>query len=141
VDQHLVRADRVAQALAQAVDRTLQGRVLERLYPAARIADDMVVVLPARQDRLVARSALADVDPLEEAGAVKDVDRAVDAREADRALAGAQTLRDLMRGQAAALPRQQLNNLAAGAAGAVALLLEGGAGGFLPGVVLGGGDQ
>ena len=54
--------DRVVDALCEVLDRELQLTVLERRDLAAALADDVVMVVAARVDRLVARHPLGGVD-------------------------------------------------------------------------------
>ncbi len=119
VDDDLVRADRVAQAGGEALQVALEPLVLEGRHPAAGVADGVMVVLAARQDRLVALAAVAKVDPLHQTHPVQQVERPVDARQAHLGAVGAQALGDLLGREAAALAREQLDHGAAGAAGAV----------------------
>ena len=94
----------------------------------------MVVVLAARVGGLVARDAV-DVDAVDELELGEEVERAVDAGQADRApVARAQPVVDLLRAEAAVLAREQREDLLAGAAGAVAGARELGARVLLPGV-------
>ena len=88
------------------------------------VADDVVVVLAARVRGLVARGAVADVEPVDEAEAVEHLERAVDARDADAGVVGAQLVGDLLCGGAAVLPRERVDHAAARGAGAEALALE-----------------
>src|SRR5207253_1083269 len=60
----------------------------------------------------------ADVDPLDEAIGRQLVERPVDGGDADLAAIGAKRVEDLLRGQAAVLPPQQLDHRAATAASA-----------------------
>ena len=94
--------------------------VLERLDLAAGVADDVVVVLAARVRGLVARGALADVEALDQPEAVEQLERPVDAGQADAAAALAQQVGDLARGDRAAERRDGLDHLLASRAGAVA---------------------
>ena len=76
---------------------------MERLDLAAALADEVMVVLVPGADRLVAGDAVAEVDALEQALLDEAVDRAVDAREADRRAARGERLVDLLRAAAALL--------------------------------------
>ena len=77
--------DRVAGPAFDLAQGALELVVGERLDLAAVVADEMVVVLAVRVDRLEAGGAGADVDPLHEAVARQLLERAVDARDADAA--------------------------------------------------------
>src|SRR5947208_3514975 len=96
----------------------------ERLDLAARVAHDVVMVLAARVSGLVARGAGAEVDLLDEALVDEQVERAVDARDPDAAVVRAELVEDLLRGEAAVLPGEELDDGLAGAAAAVALAAE-----------------
>ena len=76
-------ADRVAQALGDAVDQPLQLGIGERVALAAALADRVVMVLAARVGGLEAGGAV-DVEPVHEPQRGEDLERAVDAREARR---------------------------------------------------------
>jgi hypothetical protein len=114
-----VSADRVPQPAAEAVNRLLEWRVLERGHPSARVAHHMVVVLPAWDHRLVAAAPFSHVDPLDEAHPVQEVDRAVDARDPDSPPLRAEPVGYLLGGQAAVLPREMLDDGAPRAAGPI----------------------
>src|ERR671938_907329 len=58
----LVGLDLAAEAAREVADRALEPLVGERGDVAALVADDVVVVLAARQQRLVRRAARARVD-------------------------------------------------------------------------------
>src|SRR4051794_5327448 len=118
--QHdIVRADLVAEPRRDVADQPLEFRVLERVALAAAVADGVVVMVAARVGRLVARGAV-HVDPVHELELREEVERAVHAGEADRALAAAQAVVDLLRTEAALLLREQGEHLGPGAAGPVA---------------------
>ena len=111
------RCESVAIACSSAVVGELRDA-------AAEVADHVVVVLAARMRGLVARGAVADVEPVHEAEAVEHLERAVDARDADARIVGAQLVGDLLCGGAAVLARQRVDDAAARGAGAEALALE-----------------
>ena len=102
---------------------------VERVLLAAAVADRVMVVVAAGVGGLEARGA-GDVDAVHEPELRERVQRPVDARQADAAAGVAQAVVDLLGAQAAGLAPEQLEHLAAGAAGAVA-----GAGQLLAGVV------
>ena len=108
----------------EAADRALQAGVLEGADPPAAVADDVMVVLAARDHRLIAGPALADLDPLHEPEAVQEVERAVDAGGPDPLAVCPDPLGDLLRGDAAVLARESLDHRAPGAAAATARLSE-----------------
>ena len=125
MNQHVVTADLVAQALRQPADRPLQPFVLERAQRAAGVAQDVVMMLATRDHGLVAGSAFAHLDSLNEADAVKEVQRTVDAGRPHAIAARPQPLRDLLRGEAAVLVGEQVDDCAARAAGALPRLAKG----------------
>src|SRR5437763_592024 len=73
---------------------------------------------------LVARHPVAHIEPLDQLERREQFERAVDARAADGAAAGAEAVVDLLRGERAALARQQLDHRLAGAAVLVARRLQ-----------------
>jgi hypothetical protein len=77
------------------------------------------MVLSAREDRLKARTAVAEIDPLDQPHAVQEVERPVDAGQADGGAFLAQTVGDLLCGQAAALAGEKLDDRPPGSAGPV----------------------
>jgi hypothetical protein len=119
VDDEFVRVDRVPEASSEPLEIALDPLVLERGHASAAVADRVVVVLTSGQDRLVPGAAVAEVDTLDESHLVQEVERAIDAGEADGRPGSAKPLGDLLRRQAAALLGEQLDDCAAGAAGAV----------------------
>src|SRR5947209_10379276 len=90
--------------------RLLELWIGEGLDLAAVRADEMVVVLPVRLDGLVAGGRRADVHALDEAVASELLEAAVDARDADGAAFGAQAVEDLLGGDAAVLPAEQVDH-------------------------------
>src|SRR5829696_5701926 len=118
VQDDVVGADRVAQPLAEPVDQPLELRVGERVLLAAAVADRVMVVVAAGVGGLEAGRP-GDVDAVHEAELGEGVERAVDAGQTHRTAAVAQAVVDLLRAEAAGLAPEQLEHLAAGAAGAV----------------------
>ena len=109
---HLVVLDASAQPLGDLVDRPLQRGVVERDQPPAAVAHEVMVVLARRVGHLVAGDAVAEVEPLDQLVVVEQLERAVHARAADRALArggAAQRVLDLQRAECAVLAREQLD--------------------------------
>ena len=78
--------DGIAEALGEPVDELLELGVLEGVEAPAAVADRVVVVLAARVGGLEAGGAV-DVDAADEPEPGEHVDRAVDAREPDAAVA------------------------------------------------------
>jgi hypothetical protein len=98
----VVRGDVVAEPAAGALDQGLELGVLERGALAAGVADRVVMVLAAGVGRLEAGGA-ADLDAVHEPEPVEHVERPVDAGQADRAVALAQAVVDVLGAQAAVL--------------------------------------
>jgi len=103
VEHDVVERDLVTGALLDAAERALQPVILERLDLPARVADEMVVVIAPRLDRLVAIRARAELDLLHEAFGGEQVEHAIDGGDPDLAVSRAQLVEDLLRGQAAVL--------------------------------------
>ena len=82
------------------------------------------MVLAAGAHGLVARDPRAEVDPLEQPLGREQLEHAVDARDPDAPAGGAQPVEDLLRGQAAVLLGEQLDDRPPGAAVPQALPLE-----------------
>ncbi len=112
-----MRLDAVAQAASNPVERPLQAAVRERLDLAAVVAHEVVMVLAARQQRLVACS-VGELEPLHELQPDELVERAVDAGEPDPAVLRAQRIEDLVRAQAALLTREERDHELSRSAGA-----------------------
>jgi len=118
--------DGVAGSALDLVQGALELVVGEGFYLAAVVADEVVMMLSVRVDRLEASGAGADVDPLDEPVLAQVLEYAVDARDSDPAALGPQPIEDLLGGQAAILAPEQLDDGAASAAVSVALRLQGG---------------
>ena len=118
--------DLEAHLVGDAVDRPLQGRVLEGDHAPAAAADRVVMVVAAGLDPLVAGGAARDLEPLHEAELLELLERAVDARPADpRAAPAAQLVVELERGDRAVVAGEGLDHRGAGAAAAQAGGLQG----------------
>jgi hypothetical protein len=105
-----VRGHGVAASIADARDRPLECRVLERLDLPAVVADEMVVMVALSVRGLEARHAVAEVDSLEKAELVEAFEGAVHARDPDLGTLGANAVVDLLRRQAAALASQEIDD-------------------------------
>ena len=123
-ERHVVRVDRVVGASGQPLDRPLEVGVLEGCDLAAALAHDVMVVLAARADRLVAGDALRRVHAAGEPQLVEQLERPVDARDAHVLAAPVKAVGDLLGGDAAAEVGQRLDHRGARPAEAVALALE-----------------
>lgn len=128
--QHdVVTGDSVVEAVAEVVDRALELRVLERRHLATAIADQMVmVVLAARQGRLEAGRAVADVESLEQAHPLEQLEGPVDRRDADLAAIPPQLVGDLAGAEHARLARDRLEHGGARRARPVTRLAQAGFG-------------
>jgi hypothetical protein len=104
-----VALELVPESAAQAFECDLEWAVRERLDLAAVVADDMVVVLPAREEGLVAGNA-AEVHTLDEPEPEELVERPIDARKPCRRSGGAKTVKDLGGAQAALLAREMVDD-------------------------------
>ena len=123
-ERHVVALDGVVDPAGEPLDRALEVGVLERGDLAAGVADDVVVMLAVRVDRLVARDALGGVDAPRQAQLVEQLERPVDAREADVLAPVVQAVGDLLGGDAAAEVGERLDDGRPWTAQAVALALE-----------------
>ena len=81
--------NRVAGPALDLPQRALELVVGEGFDLAAIVADEVVMVLAARVDRLEARRSGADVDSLDEAVLAELLENPVDARDSDAAIVGA----------------------------------------------------
>jgi hypothetical protein len=82
-DHQVVAAHRVLQPPREVLQLPLEPLVLERRHPSAQLTDGVVMVLAPRDHRLVAGTTLAELDALDEAELMQEVEGAVDARDAD----------------------------------------------------------
>jgi len=110
----------VAAPTGDSLERGLEGGILERLDPSAVVADEVVVVLASGMRRLKSGDAVAEIDPLHEAGSSQALDGAVHAREAHPGACRPQSVVDLLRRQAAALAPEELDDLTTRPAAATA---------------------
>lgn len=78
-------------------DRGFQRRVLERLDPPARVADEMMVMVSARIGALEPRDPVAQIDALHEPELVQAVEGAIDARDPDSGTSCSHAVMDLLR--------------------------------------------
>jgi len=111
-----VGGDGVAGLPLDLVDHGFELGIGKRLDLAAVVADEVVMMLAALQRRFVARDSGTEVDPLDEALLGELLEHAIDACNPDAAPVGTQLVEDLLRGQAAVLPTEELDDRAAGAA-------------------------
>src|SRR5581483_4240416 len=120
----VVAGDRVAGAPLELVQSARELVVGERLDATAVAADEVVMVLAARLERLVARDAGAEVDALQQALLRQQVEDAVDARDPDRPSLVPELVEDLLCRQAAVLAPEQLDDRPPGDAVAIAAAAE-----------------
>ena len=113
---------RVPAPVGNALDRRLEGRILEGLDLAAVVAHQVMVVVPAGTRGLEARHAVAEIDALDEAEAVEPLERSVHTRDSDARSSRAEAVMDFLRRQAAPLSAEQLDDRPPGAPAAPARL-------------------
>ena len=70
----------------------------------------MMMVLPAAVNRLEAGRARSHLQPLDEAPRSQEIEHPVDAGDTDGSALGPERVEDLLRGQAAVLPTEQLDH-------------------------------
>src|ERR687891_520416 len=100
----------MAEPAREPPDRALEPIVLERADPPAAVAEDVMVMLAAGDHRLIPGPALAHLDPLHKPEAVQEVQRPVDAGDADAFAVSPDPVRDLLRGHAAVLACKSLDD-------------------------------
>ena len=109
--QHdVVRGDDVAAPVGDAFDRRLERRVREWLHLPAVVADEVVVMLAVGVRPLEAGDAVTEVDALDEPERGHSVERAVDTRDPDARAASACEVVQFLRGQAALLLAEDLDD-------------------------------
>jgi zinc transport system substrate-binding protein len=101
--------DLVPHLVRHAVNRPLETLVAEGLDPAA-IVTDQVVVMILRRDPLEASARPSDEHALHEIELAQELERPVDARQADAATVGAEAVEDLLGGQTAVLAGEQVDD-------------------------------
>ena len=94
-------------------DALLERAIVERGDPAAAVADQVLVVLAGREQPLVARHALANVEATDELELHEQVEVAVDARQTDAMTGRAKGIVDLPRGERARLRLEEVDERAA----------------------------
>jgi hypothetical protein len=120
----LVRGDIEGAAVADCVDRLLEGLIAERDRPAAAVADQVVVVVTAGEHQLEAGWAVREGDALEQAEVGEQPQRPVNARCANPFATLAQALGDDVGVYTPALISEQLDDGLASPAGAVAFAAQ-----------------
>lgn len=104
-----MRLDVVAHLVGDPVNRTLEALVAESLDAAAVAAHQVVVVILGGR-ALEASAPLADLYALHHPQLGEQVERSVDAREADAPVLTAEAVEDLLRRQAALLSREEIDD-------------------------------
>ena len=104
--------DGVAVPARDALERSLEGGVLEGLDLPAVVADEVVVMLAAGVSRLEARDAVAEIHALHEAQLVQALERSIDTRDPDARRPAAEVVVDLLRRDAAVLLSEELDHRA-----------------------------
>ena len=87
--------DREVHPVGQPLDGALERAVLEGGYATAAVADEVVMVLAARQRRLEPRYSLTHVEALHEAEVREQLECAIDAGQPNPAAAGLQAVGDV----------------------------------------------
>ena len=105
------------------LDRALEVLVLEHRHPAATLADEVMMVIAAGIGGLIP-GRVRELDAPHEVDAREQVERSVDARDADVAALRAKAVEDVLRRHAALLPPHQLDHGGARAPAAVAPPLQ-----------------
>ena len=124
-EHDLVLLHRVAEPAGRLRERVLERRVRERLDAAAVVADEVVMVIVVTAERLEAGDPVADVDALHQVESGEGVEGPVDARDADGAAPGDDSVVDLLGGAAAVLARQEVDDRTACPAAPQARVAEG----------------
>jgi len=124
VEHDFVGAHADLEAARSPFERVLEAGIGERLHLAAVVADQVMVVLAARVDRLEAGDAVAELDTLHEAELDELLESAVDTRDPDLATLATDAVEDLLRRAAARLCSQVLDHCAPGASVAETFRLE-----------------
>jgi hypothetical protein len=122
VQDDIVRRHDVAAPVGDAIDRRLEGGILERFDLAAVVANEVVVMVAAGVGGLVASDAVTELDALHEAEGVHPFERAVHACDPDPRSSRPRPLVQLVRREAAVLLAQELDHDLPGAAAPAARL-------------------
>lgn len=96
MDDQVVPAHRVLETTGELLELPFEPLVLEGRHPPTDLADGVMVVLATGHDRLVPCGALAELDSLDEAHLVQELERSVDARQADAAPRAMKLVGDLV---------------------------------------------
>ncbi len=107
----------VAARARDLLQGALERRVVEHLDAPALIADEVVMVLAAREGGLEARDTAAENDAMDESEIRELLEHAVDARDADALAVVSEPVEQLLSGEAAVLALQVGDHLVASTAG------------------------
>lgn len=110
----------VTAAFLDGPNHALEPLVGEGLDPPAVVADDVMVVFIGVANRLEARDAVAEIEPLDKPPFGELLEYPVHARKTDGLPAGLQLPMDLLRAEAALLAIEKVDHPAPGEAAAVA---------------------
>jgi hypothetical protein len=102
--------DAYTEPLGQVVDRALERGIIERHELPALLADEVVVMLPARLGALEPRQALADRHALDESVVDEQLEHAVNARATRRLAPSTERVLDLDGAQSARLTGQKVDD-------------------------------
>lgn len=125
------------QPVCQGVDGIFHSGILHRPNVSALAAHHMVMVLASGVSGLVPGGATTQLDAVHQAQPGERLKRPVHARNAGAAILCRKGVVDLLRGQAAVLVREQVDNRAPGPAGAQASVAHGLLGMARPGGAVG----
>ena len=111
MQHNLMRRDGIAGTRFNSIEGSLELLVLECLNLAAAIADQMMV-MALGPDWFVTGDASTEIDPLHKPLRREQLQDPIDTRDPNTASRPAQQIEDLLGGQAAILPRQNLDHRA-----------------------------
>ncbi len=95
---------------SELAERALDALVLEWAHPPAPLADEVVVMLSRGVSGLVARRALARLEPVKEAEALEQLEGPIDGRDADVTALRPQAIGDLAGGEHALVASERLDD-------------------------------
>jgi hypothetical protein len=106
VEEYVVAADGVSESPAHVREGVLERLVDKGLDPAAVVADEVVVMVAAGANGLVAGDTFTEVESLHESELGENVEHPVDAGNSHRPTLAAQGVEDLLRAEQAVLAPQ-----------------------------------
>jgi hypothetical protein len=116
VQDDVVLCELVSSRPRHLLERLLERRIVEHLDASAPVADQVVVMLTARECGLEASDAAAEHDAVDEAEVSELLEDAVHARDPDALAVLPQAVEELLGGEAAVLSLEVRDHLVAGAA-------------------------